>query len=267
MRSLTRAVKRTPRTGEPIPVPFQSWRSDGIDIRRSDLTMIAGQPSSGKSTIALTVAVRAVVPTLYFSADSSLATQATRVLSMTTGTPLATVKQYAQQAGEAFWQEPRVVDALAAVAHIHWNFHGQPTFKDIDEELAAFETREGAPPELIVVDNATDIAFGDGDEYGSLRELMRQLKLTARDTGAAVIALHHMTESIQGDPCPPMRAVHGKVSQVPAVILSIGQARDGFLPICPVKNRDGRSDPSGSTPVWLQYRPDLMSVTDMQEAA
>ena len=38
---------------------------------------------------------------------------------------------------------------------------------------------------------------------------------------------------------PPRRAIHGKVSQLPAVILTLGYDPQGVLRVAPVKNRFG----------------------------
>jgi hypothetical protein len=59
-----------------------------------------------------------------------------------------------------------------------------------------------------------------------------------------------------------MRAVHGKVNQKPANIWTIGDARDGFMPVAPVKNRGGFSDKSGGTAIWLKYDPVTMTLRD-----
>lgn len=267
MKSLHRAVRALEHAGEPIPVPFKSWDSMDIGIWRSDLTMIAGPPGVGKSTIALTIAVKCGLPTLYLSADSSMATQSTRIVSMLTGAGTKQVKQSLQAMGDSFWDEPYVKDAMARASHIKWNHDGQPTLGTLDDEIACFELVHGQYPALIVIDNASDVAFDSGDEFSSLRELCRQMKLTARETNAAVLALHHTSESAQSDPCPPLSAVHGKVNQVPSTVLTVGQPQPGWLAVCPAKNREGTGDRYGHRAVWMQYHPEVMMLKDQEVAA
>lgn len=265
MKSLHKAMLRTEHAGEPVPLPFRSWVDAGIGFWRGDLSMMAGPPGIGKSTVALTIAVHSGLPTLYFSADSSRTTQSVRIVSMVTGIPVQSVKRQSDLMGKAFWAEEWVIDAMLHADHIKWNEDGQPTLGTVDAEIDTFCTVYGEPPALIVIDNATDVAFDSGDEFSSLRELMRQLKLTARSLNAAVVALHHTSEGFSSDPCPPLHSIHGKIGQVPASVVTFG-VQEGFLAACAVKNRNGSSDRSGRNATWLQYRPDIMSLKDLEAA-
>ena len=125
-----------------------------------------------------------------------------------------------------------------------------------------YEELLGEPPTLVILDNISDIAHENGDEYSSLRSLMRELKRWARTSNACFVALHHTSEGVSGNPCPPRSSVHGKISQKPALVLTIGQAYQGFMPIAPVKNRSGFSDKSGGTAAWLAYDPATMTLRD-----
>lgn len=264
MKSLLKAVLKEDHAGEPIPLPFKSWADAGIGFWRGDLAMLAGPPGIGKSTVALTIGARNGLPTLYFSADSSEATQSVRIVSMMSGVPVKSVKAQVDEMGKrAFFSQDWVVDAMSRASHIKWNYKSQPTLNDLDEEIAAFTLVWGEPPALIVIDNATDVAFESGDEFSSLRELMRQLKVTARDHNCAVIVLHHTSEGFNSDPCPPLSALHGKISQVPSVVVTFGQPTEGYLAACPVKNRNGYMDRHGRNATYLQYQPDLMLLKDV----
>ena len=267
MKSLVKAMRQLEHAGEPVPLPFKSFNAAGIDLCRGELVVVAGPPAIGKSTLALTIGYHTGLPTLYLSADSSKSTQSIRILSMATGIPSSSIKDRIRQDGEAFWHEQWVVDTLKKASHIKWNFSSQPTLAELDDEIAVFTMVHGEPPAVIIIDNATDVAFDDGDEFSSLRKLMRELKLTARDHNCLVIVLHHTLGSYQSDPCPPLNAVHGKVNQVPAVVLTVGVPQPGWMAVCAAKNREGNGDRNGHNAVWLQYQPDVMSIRDQEGAA
>jgi predicted ATP-dependent serine protease len=83
MRTLARAVGSADIGGEPLPSVFRTLDSNKIIFRRAEVSMIAGTPGAGKSTLALAIALRTKVPTLYVSADTNAHTMAMRLLSMT----------------------------------------------------------------------------------------------------------------------------------------------------------------------------------------
>lgn len=224
--------------------------------------MLAGPPGIGKSTVALTIGIRSQLPTLYFSADSSLATQSLRILSMVTGTPLHAIKERFDAEGDVLWDDPWVMSNMEHGRHIKWNFDASPTLGTIDEEIAIFNELFGEPPSFIVIDNAADIAFESGDEYSSLRALNKELKLTARAINAAVLVLHHTNGTPNETLCPPLHAVHGKASQTPSVIVTLSQPNPGFLAACAVKNRNGAGDRTGQHGIYMEFHPEIMLVKD-----
>ena len=220
--------------------------------------MIAGPPGAGKSTVALAIALKSKVPTLYASMDSHESTMALRSLSMATGRSQHDVEEYMttnpQWAADTLRQE---------VGHIKWMFDASPSLADLEDEIAVYRELQGSDPELLVVDNCVDVTHDSGDEFSSLRSLMRELKWFARDTGAAVLALHHTSESYSGNPAPPRAALHGKIAQVPSCILTLAAPQPGFMAVAAVKNRYGPADPTGSTAVWMDYHPASMTVKDL----
>ena len=258
-----RAVRRTEGGGEILPPAFASLAQAKVHFRRSELAMVAAQPGAGKSTFALTLAMRTGVPALYVSADSSARTQAVRILAQLTGRSQEYVEPLIDANPE--WAS----DVLARTNHIKWCFDSAPGLGDIEDELDAFIAMMGCPPQLLVIDNATDVGADRGDEYGSLRALMRDLKYWARYCDMNVTALHHTSEADppggKEDPpiCPPRSMIHGKISQVPALVLTLS-SRESFMFVAPVKNRYGPADPSGRTAVQFLFDPACMMLNDIR---
>jgi hypothetical protein len=95
---------------------------------------------------------------------------------------------------------------------------------------------------------------------------MKELKYLARDTNAAVLVLHHTKEGFEGYPCQSRSSIQGLVNQIPAMVLTIGQMKQGddnFLCVAPVKNRYGKADQTGNNYVTLSFNPESMHLDDV----
>ena len=199
--------------------------------------MVAAAPNAGKSMFALVYAIKANVPTLFFSADTDTTTVTIRTL--------AHLSQHSQVTVEMnLNKNPHYYDEfLPRTTHISWVFDSSPSLDDIEMEIKAYIELYGLAPELIVVDNLMNVAAEHDNEWAGLREIMMNLHDMARKTEACVLVLHHVSEASEyGSPTmpPPRRAIHGKVSQLPAVILTLGyDPSQGLLRVAPVKNRFG----------------------------
>ena len=259
MRTLHRSVRTIDRGGTAIPVPFPSWADHGISIRRGEVSMIAGAPGAGKSSVALAIAVQSGVPTLYVSCDSHESTMALRTIAMLTKTPQSEVEQHMIANPE--WAAQIIRDHAG---HIKWMFDASPTLGDLEDEVNCYRLVMGEDPALIVVDNAVDVTHESGDEFSSLRNLMREVKWWARDTGAAFLILHHTSEGYMGNPCPPRAALHGKIAQIPSLVLTLSSNEPGLMAVAAVKNRYGPADASGQTAIWMDYHPSTMTLKDFE---
>ena len=57
MKTLSRAVGRPDIGGEALPTVFRTFEANQITLRRAEVSMIAGTPGAGKSTLALALAL------------------------------------------------------------------------------------------------------------------------------------------------------------------------------------------------------------------
>lgn len=260
MKTLRRSIGKPEVGGEPLPPTFQGFGRAGIIIRRSEITVIAGTPGAGKSSLALEIASRVQQPTLYFSADTNAHTMAMRLIAMSTG------KTQSEAEFILKTNQVKAESILTQNSHLYWSFEPSPSLKDLDEEVSAFETMWGRSPTLIVVDNLMDISMDGHEEFSGLRAAMKELKYLARDTNAALLVLHHTKEGFDGKPCQPRNAIQGMVNQIPAMILTVGQMEGPnghYLCVAPVKNRYGKADHTGATYVSLSFDPERMHLDDI----
>ena len=244
MLNLARAWNSSTTKATPLPEVWKTLTAKEIKFRRGQVCMVAAAPNAGKSMLALVYAIRAGVKTLFFSAETDASTITMRVA--------AAISQHAQNVVEqSLLKNPHYYDAeLAKVTNIEWVFDSSPTLDDMELEIKAYVELYGVMPELIVIDNLMNVVTDSENEWAALRSIMVELHDMARKTEACVLVLHHVSEASEyGSPTlpPPRRSIHGKVSQLPSTILTLGyDPAQGLLRVAAVKNRFGQHSADGS---------------------
>ena len=262
MLDLSRAWGGVLTKATPLPDVWASLKAKEIKFRRGQVCMVAAAPNAGKSMFALIYAIRAQVPTLFFSADTDTTTVMMRAAAHISGhsqvtveANLATNTHYYDQHFEKF-------------GHIKWVFDSSPSIDDLELEIRAYVELYGQPPELIVIDNLMNVTAETDNEWAGLRAIMMELHDMARKTEACVLVLHHVSEQSEyGSPTKPphRRAIHGKVSQLPALILTLGyDPAEATLRVAAVKNRFGphTADASDWAALLVNYAACQINDTD-----
>ncbi|MGV9693345.1 AAA family ATPase [Streptomyces sp. NPDC003444] len=253
--------------GEPIPSPYKGLQKSEVEFRRGEFSLVAAGPGTGKSLLALNLAMYAGLPCVYWSADSGAATQVSRATAIITGDSIKTIKRkliddafdaYTAELGKRWW--------------IRFSFSARPTPADLELDLASYFEIFGIHPHLIVVDNITNVDGGsspDAEGYSfGLEAMCEYLADMARQTQAHVLALHHVTgEHSDGLSPIPLSGVKGKIGRVPSLILTVHKEIDGMdgriLHVSPVKNREGFEDSSGQTFSSYDFNTINMRLTDI----
>ena len=70
---LSRAWSGVTTKATPLPDVWKNLVKQSIKFRRGQVCMVAAAPNAGKSMFALIYAIKANVPTLFFSADTDTA--------------------------------------------------------------------------------------------------------------------------------------------------------------------------------------------------
>lgn len=236
MLTLSRSVTRSASGKEPLPPPFASWVAPGIRFRRASVSMLAGIPGSHKTRIMLNAITNMGVPTLAFSTDSDQDTISSRLLAKSQRATTSVTEEWLRTEPE------KCQRLLAQYDFIRWDFRPDPTLDDIWHGLYAYHETEGRYPDQTVIDIASDVGHDTGDEWGSLRDLMRQTKVLARETGTHLLLVHHCSDSPgTKKPCPRRSDIHGKVAAIPELIVTCGTDASGGLHVAPVKNRHAKA--------------------------
>ena len=249
MLDLQRAWGTVLTKATPLPDVWSDLAAKQIKFRRGQVCMVAAAPNAGKSMFALIYAVKAKVPTLFFSADTDTTTVMMRAAAHSSGHNQVNVEQNLST-------DSHFYDGyFEKLKHIKWVFDSSPSLDDIELEVKAYVELYGQSPELIIIDNLMNVAAETDNEWAGLRAIMMELHDMARKTEACVLVLHHVSEQSEyGSPTEPpaRRAIHGKVSQLPALILTLGyNPTNAELKIAAVKNRFGPHAADGKDYVIL----------------
>jgi len=247
--TIKQASRRQLDTPQLLPDLFPSLQQAGIRFRRGQVTMIAGQPNSGKSLLALFYGIKAEIPTLYVSADTDAYTTSVRAAALLTGNTIDTIEEaFKLNVGTEVY-----TNALTSLTNLEFSFDPSPTLDDIQLMVQAYGEKYGIYPELLIVDNLMNVAALHDNEWTGMRDIMKAMHHVARETQASVFVLHHTSEA-EGDPVkPPARkAIQGKVSQLPEMIITVAmEPENNEFRIACVKNRFAKHSAMGTDYVTL----------------
>jgi len=195
---LSRAWSGVTTKATPLPDVWKNLVKQSIKFRRGQVCMVAAAPNAGKSMFALIYAIKAQVPTLFFSADTDTATVMIRAAAHLSGHSQLAVEQNIDKRSDYYSAH------LANTSHIQWVFDSSPSLDDIEMEIKAYFELYGVAPQLIIIDNLMNVSAETDNEWAGLRAIMMELHDMARKTEACVLVLHHVSEQSEyGSPMMP----------------------------------------------------------------
>lgn len=232
----------------------------GINLIPGEVAMFAGPPGAGKSAIALNMAVKMEVPTLYVSCDMGPKAVARRVVAIKTNNSVNKVA--------AEWETPEGEEKnnsiLQSVDHLYMTYPSRPSAESIARSQMAFMEMHGRPSDLMVIDNLMNLNAGAKDEYTGLRDLSQVFHYLATELQICVLLLHHVNlGGIDLSLPAPLNFIKGQVTELPALVVTFAK-KEGELRGSPVKNRHGKSDSSGKTFFTLDYDEEKQILSDQE---
>ncbi len=205
---LTRTVERidelfqrdNPITG--IPTGFNDFDEMTAGLQPSDLIIVAGRPSMGKTTFAMNIAEHAAikhkVPTAVFSMEMPGEQLAMRLMSS-----LGRIDQHKVRTGKLDDDDwPRLTSAVAILAEAPLFIDDTPALTPTELRARARRLKREHGLGLIVIDYLQLMqAPGAGDNRtAEISEISRGLKALAKEMNVPVIALSQLNRSLEQRP-------------------------------------------------------------------
>lgn len=257
MQSLGMAAKNRGSTGEHLPTPFYpSLEAAGVRFWRSQLCLVVGPGSAGKSLFISNLVAKWERSCLAFLLDQDSATAAARFAATQMDQSFLDLKRNLD--------DPVTCEVLTKMGFIQTDFKAE-TLEDVQLQIDAYLERYGVPPEVVVIDNIGNMTSGYDDEWKTLKALTLELDIMARKYEMLVICAHHTTDKPSTEPLP-RSDILGKISQYPRLILSVAYNPYGQIyKVAAVKNSSGPTDPTAANPISFDADPGNMQVTERTE--
>lgn len=242
-----RALRLHSDSGKELPrvQAFRDIYRRDVKPRQGQVIMVAGRSGTGKSAFAMYWVDQMNLPTLYFSADMSAFTASSRIACMRTD-------QTTEEVEQGMADHPDFYMEALMDSNITFSFGSPITWRQVDEELAAYVELWDAYPEVIVFDNLQDFENAESD-YTEQMTIMSSVTELSRSTGSTVMILHHASDKTwdaKQDPWkPPARSeIKNGLAEKPELTLTVALDPNNMsYRVACVKQRMGPSDPSGNT--------------------
>jgi len=235
--------------------------NEKIGFRARDLTILAGAPGGGKSTLAVNLAMRMDYPSLYLAQDSP-ASVLSRMSALVTQEDISkTAKLLSSE--ERYKVSEKLRDERPTLVFER----GAVTIEGIENRIIALREWLGEPPKILYIDNLIDLivegtSHGDNSFY---TKALPALKRLANTYNMAVIALHHVTRGGNAD------HASGRQGLAMNNLLYAGEREarhvwgvyndgEGALMVQILKQQDGPADPDGKLEIGLRWHPRMGSL-------
>jgi replicative DNA helicase len=190
-----------PITG--VPTGFTDFDEMTAGLQNSDLIIVAGRPSMGKTTYAMNIAenaaIREKIPTAVFSMEMPGEQLAMRLMSS-----LGHIDQHKVRTGKLEDDDwPRLTSAVSILAEAPLFIDDTPALNPTELRARARRLKREHGLGLIVIDYLQLMQVGRGgtdNRTNEISEISRGLKALAKELQVPVIALSQLNRSLEQRP-------------------------------------------------------------------
>lgn len=191
------------KTGVEIPTGFRELDEVTNGLHPGQLILIAARPGLGKSTLALDFArasaIRANVPTVFFSLEMSATEISQRLLSAESSIPLSHIRNATKLSGDA-WKRINSIQPKMDDTPLLIDDSPNLTLSEIRAKARRLKQQHGI--KLIIIDYLQLLTSGTRFEsrQQEVSEFSRSLKLLAKELSVPVVALSQLNRNSEQGP-------------------------------------------------------------------
>lgn len=259
MRWAAAATKAAWEEGHARPVDVP-WEKLGKIIRPKggNCAVVMAAPGVGKTTFMLNWAVRSGMRTLYISSDTSPHDITAQLGALATGHDRSLVEK--RLMATATWRQEYAKAIYQQYPNLVLDFSPRPTMGEIQAKGEALCELWGEPPQLIVMDTASNVAMKDMSDNAEWQRVWLQSISVARYLNSFFVFAHHVKQGIarSGRVAPDLNDGLWGCDQFPEFVLALHTERTNEITCTVRKNRGGPKD----VPVPLRASLPVASITD-----
>jgi replicative DNA helicase len=183
------------KEGIDVPTGFRELDDVTNGLQPGQLVLIAARPGLGKSTLALDIArasaLRANVPTVFFSLEMSASEISQRLLAAETSVPLSVIRKAKELSGEG-WKRIASVQARIGETPLYIDDSPNLTLSEIRAKCRRLKAQRGI--KLVIIDYLQLLTSGKKVEnrQQEVSEFSRSLKLLAKELDVPIVALSQL---------------------------------------------------------------------------
>jgi replicative DNA helicase len=181
--------------GIDVPTGFRELDEVTNGLRPGQLILIAARPGLGKSTLALDIArasaLRANVPTVFFSLEMSAGEISQRLLAAETSVPLTVIRKGRTLSADT-WKRLNSVQARVGETPMYIDDSPNLTLSEIRAKCRRLKAQRGI--KLVIIDYLQLLTSGKKFEnrQQEVSEFSRALKLLAKELEVPIVALSQL---------------------------------------------------------------------------
>lgn len=224
--------------GADVVVPWERM-SKVIRPKGGNCGVVIAAPGVGKTTFLLNWAAMSGMKTLFISSDTTVHDLTEQLGSLATNEMRRKVGE--RLSGNPEWRKKYAEAIYQRYPNIVVDFSPSPSTHDIREKVAALTDLWGMPPQMIVMDTASNVRMTDMGANAEWQRVWLECISIARDYNSFFVFAHHVKQGpARGGTIAPTAAdgLWG-ADQFPEFVFGLHMPKMNVITCTVVKNRGG----------------------------